>query len=126
MGNTAKGHDVNKTDKNCGKKAPIHFAIFENKPEVVKLLVDSGANVNIKEKFGFTPLHISAGEGLTKVTQILLENGAEVDVKVSDGETPIGHAAMYGHTEDADLLIKYGANGKYHLRPKANLDVEKS
>ena len=91
---------MNETEKNCQNKAPLHFASMENKPEVVKLLVDSGANVNIKEKFGFTPLHISAGEGLTKVTQILLENGAEVDAKVSNGETPIGRAAMYGHTED--------------------------
>ena len=105
---------MNETEKNCQNKAPLHFASMENKPEVVKLLIDSGANVNIKGKFSFTPLHFSASEGLTKVAQILLENGAEVEAKDSGGETPIGSAAQYGHTEVAKLLIDYGANGKYH------------
>ena len=82
---------------------------------------------NIRDDFTSTaPLHNSASKGYTKVTQLLLENGAEVDLKGSEGETPLAQAAISGHTEDAKLLIKYGANGKYHLRPKANLDLENS
>ena len=115
---------MNETDKNCSShKAPLHFASLENKPEVVKLLIDSGANVNIKDHYSSTPLHNSAVKGHTRVTQVLLENGAEVDEKNSDGDTPLGEAALYGHTEDAKILIEYGADGKYHFRPKAVLNV---
>ena len=123
-----EGHDVNEADKNYSNhKAALHYVSSENKPEVVKILIDAGADVNIKDDYTSTaPLHTSASNGYTKVTQLLLENGAEVDIKGSEGETPLAQAAISGHTEDAKLLIEYGANGKYHLRPKANLDVEKS
>ena len=122
-----EGHDVNETDKNCSNhKAALHYASSENKPEVVKILIDSGADVNIKDDYTSTaPLHISASNGYTRVTQLLLENGAEVDLKGSEGETPLAQATLSGHTEDAKLLIDYGANGEYHLWPKAELNVEK-
>ena len=39
-----EGHDVNESDKNCSNhKVALHYASSENKPEVVKILIDSGA-----------------------------------------------------------------------------------
>ena len=46
---------------------------------VVQLLVEKGANVNLKNKDGDTALHLAAEQGKTEVALLLLNSGAEVD-----------------------------------------------
>ena len=48
---------------------------------MVKLLVERGADVNVKSQWGQTPLHYAAGEGHISMVKLLVELGAEVGAK---------------------------------------------
>ena len=39
---------------------PLHMAIYKQHPEVARLLIEKGANVNKKDHFGLTPFMLSA------------------------------------------------------------------
>ena len=54
--------DASKKIINIGNRqldTPLHLAIFQEDLAIVKLLVENGANINIKNKSGFTPLDIA-------------------------------------------------------------------
>eukprot|EP00435_Cladocopium_sp_Y103_P057989 s1264_g20.t1 len=67
---------------------PLITAAQEN-AEMVKLLLDAKAEVNVKlDKYLTTPLHQAAKNNLLEVAKMLLDAGADVNPKDSDGETP--------------------------------------
>ena len=67
----------------------LHCAASLGKIEVVKSLVESGEDVNVREKFSFTtPLHQAALEGHVEVIEYLITVGAEVNARDCDGKTP--------------------------------------
>lgn len=65
----------------------ILFAALENdsaenpRSEVVKKLVEWGADINQRSEYGFTPLMIAVYEGSPSTVNVLLETGAEVNAK---------------------------------------------
>src|SRR6185503_18355024 len=78
--------------------------------EVVRLLVDKGANVNTATRRN-SPLTHAAGEGNDEVIKFLLARGAQVNVPLEDG-TPLMRAVIGGHTEAMKLLLAAGADVK--------------
>ena len=79
-------------------------------PELIKLLIEAGANVNAKENDGRTPLMCAADKGHSEIVKLLIENGADVNAKNNYGHTSLMCAAGKGHTEIVKLLIEKGAN----------------
>ena len=77
-----------------------------NAAEVIQLL-DNGAEVNAKDKYGWTLLHRAARENAAAVAKILIDNGAEVNAK--DGGTPLHWAAENNAAAVAKILIDNGA-----------------
>ena len=63
--------------------------------DVVGLLLDQGANVDIQWDFGRTALHEAAIFGRASVVELLLARGAAVDVRDLNGETAL-HGAAWG------------------------------
>ena len=53
----------------------------------MKLLVETGANVNAVNEADFTALHGAAFRGLNEVVQYLLEHGADIDARDFRGRT---------------------------------------
>lgn len=55
----------------------LHIAVDEDKEEIVKMLLNGGANVNLKDSWGMTPLHYACELQNTRLIQILLESGGD-------------------------------------------------
>ena len=59
--------------------APLHFAAASGSSETVTILLDSGADVNVREpQWGQTPLMFAAAAGRADVVGVLLARGADV------------------------------------------------
>lgn len=74
--------------------------------EIVKLLVEIGADVNAKNKRKETPLQHAASRRNNNVARILIENGAKLNSKSQFGLTPLNSA---NSVEMARFLVKHGA-----------------
>jgi ankyrin repeat protein len=107
-----KGANVNAREGYLGHTALIHASTNKNKgfSEVVRFLIEKGADVNAFDKNGYTPLISAAMYGLLDSVQTLIEKGADVNARNNDGVRALTYAAMYGHTDVVRLLIKNGAN----------------
>src|SRR5690349_1730168 len=91
--------------------SPMGLASFFSQEGVVKLLIESGANVNqaSKNSFKVAPLNSAAASKNVSIAKLLLENGADVNVKQQEGYTPLHSAAHNGDKEMAKLLLKHKA-----------------
>jgi ankyrin repeat protein len=50
---------------------PLHVACSHGKTEIAKILLESGAAVNIEDKESWTPLHCAAAEGHVEIIKLL-------------------------------------------------------
>lgn len=83
---------VNEQDKNG--YSCLHYASRNSHFEICKVLIDNGANVNLKTKScQSTPLHRASYIGDSKIVKLLLENRASSSEKDCDGKTPLHKCA---------------------------------
>lgn len=82
----------------------------EKDMKYIKLLLESGADVNIQNKYGATALIRASVWGKTGVVSILLESGADVDIQENDGNTALMSAAYDGQSKIVSLLLESGAD----------------
>jgi ankyrin repeat protein len=84
-------------------------AALHSSDELVKLLLEKGANVEGATKLGETPLQIAAGKGRKDIVLSLLEHGAKIGAQDRYGRSALSYAAFGNRIEVADLLIARGA-----------------
>jgi ankyrin repeat protein len=78
----------------------------------VKALLDKGADVNAKFRYGATALSYAADKGHTDVVKILLERGADPNVRDTFYQsTPLQWATFKGHILIIKALLDKGAEG---------------
>ncbi|MBW7452474.1 ankyrin repeat domain-containing protein [Paenibacillus sepulcri] len=79
--------------------------------EMVRLLLESGADANNANWVGVSYLHKAAWLGNLEFAKLLIEFGAELNVVDEESQsTPLGWAAKYGKTELVRFLLDKGAN----------------
>ncbi len=83
---------------------PLHAAVLANRPELLHLLLDHRADVNVLDNTGDTPLTLAAKRGDAAMVKILLARGANRAIKNHDELLPIDHARRLGHGEVVALL----------------------
>jgi ankyrin repeat protein len=87
----------------------LHHAAGFGTLETLQWLVDSGADVTVKNRLGSTPLHWAVPDE-AKV-RLLLARGAAVDAKLADGRTPLYLAAQLGNGHSIlRVLLEHGAD----------------
>lgn len=84
----------------------LHAAIAgQRNMDVMKLLLEHGANTNIFDSNGHTCLHTAAfHDDNIEIINLLIEHGAEVNAKVEGGKTALDLALENGNQKIAELL----------------------
>ncbi|WP_157148972.1 ankyrin repeat domain-containing protein [Brachyspira pilosicoli] len=101
---------------------PLMIAALRNDYDMVKFLVEKGADVNAKTHFEYssveTPLLLSLDyehiesryDENSSVAEYLINNGADINVTNEDGETPLMYASKVHNIKVIELLIQKGAD----------------
>ena len=76
--------------------------------EVARLLLDSGAQVNMPADSFESPLTLAACGGHVELAALLIERGASLEEVNDEGYTPLMEAAREGHEEMVALLLRQG------------------
>ena len=76
------------------------------------MLLEHGADPNIREQGGFTPLHAAAQNGDEQMIRTLLFGGADLTIAGNDGKTALDLAMEAGH-EKATLLLGEGITKRF-------------
>ena len=84
----------------------LFSAVGHGDVERVRILLDSGADVNSLDDNGITALHRAAVEGKTETAALLLDRGADVNPRDNSGYTPLGRAL--GKPRMEELLRQHG------------------
>lgn len=90
----------------------LHLAAWFCRPNVARILIATGADVDARaeNEFGARPLHAAVAGGSESVLQQLLLMGADPDLPRSGGLTPLHAAAAMGKEQMVRLLLEAGAN----------------
>lgn len=96
--------------------SPLGLAAFFGRPEVLKLLLNEGADPNAPSRNAMkvTPLHSAAANRepalSLRMVETLLRAGANPNVQQHGGWTPLQQAAAHGHAGMVELLLSHGAD----------------
>jgi ankyrin repeat protein len=125
---------------------PLHLAVIQRQPAVVRTLLDLGANLECLDEAGFTPLDHAALLGASDIIPMLIDAGAELrlpaaaalgrDADVArllhrdpDAFKPQGrwnrliiHASEHGSGEMVETLLRYGALVNIRDNPRTSID----
>ncbi len=100
--------------------AAITRAAYSNHEDIVRLLLESGANVNATDALDNTALHHAVHWGRTGIVRLLLDAGADATIDNINGhETPLILAVLMGRTDCVRLLLE-----KRDLTPYINRRIE--
>lgn len=86
------------------KNTPLCIAIQKGEVDLVKKLIEYGANVNEKS-FGMTPLMVAARYNKVEIIKLLLDSGARQNEKDEKGFTALKYAQL-SYAKEAEAALK--------------------
>ena len=102
-----KHHPDGLNTRDLSERTPLSTAMWENNLEVLRALLDGGADVNLPDFEGKPP--VSYGAGKIEMVKVLVEEyGACINMPDSHGHTPLWHA-MNVNGDSIVYLKKLGA-----------------
>jgi ankyrin repeat protein len=100
-----RGADINAPDER--NFTPV-FVAFKGHVESARMLLERGAVIDIRNRFGETPLHQALLWTEIEVVRLFLEHGADPNLANRYGETPFEMALRFEEPEIVELLSEYG------------------
>jgi ankyrin repeat protein len=105
----SKGADVNQVGKNRGRFTALTGAVSSGNRDVVRRLLEAGADPNHWYQGGLTPVLEAAANGDIPMLELLLAHGGDPTAETEQGKTAVSLAEEYKHPEAADWLRQHGA-----------------
>ncbi|CAH1397054.1 unnamed protein product [Nezara viridula] len=93
-----------------GGLTSLHWASIRGHVDVVKKLLEYGANVSSTDEDNNTALHMAALSGNLEVVHILLVSGSPINAQNMFGDTPLHLAVKQGHFDSVETLLSHGAS----------------
>uniref|UniRef100_A0A8D0C5L2 Transient receptor potential cation channel subfamily A member 1 n=1 Tax=Salvator merianae TaxID=96440 RepID=A0A8D0C5L2_SALMN len=110
LGYSSENH-INFT--NNGKCSPLHLAVQSGDLEMIKMCIEYGAQIDLKQSDKCTALHFAATQGATEILKLMMSSysGDDPIIDALDGnkETLLHRTALFDHYELAEYLISMGA-----------------
>ncbi|XP_051904094.1 caskin-1 isoform X5 [Hippocampus zosterae] len=90
--------------------SPLHHAALSGNMELITLLLESQAAVDIRDQKGMRPLHYAAWQGKAEPMKMLLKSGSSVNVQSDEGQIPLHLSAQHGHYDVSEMLLQHQSN----------------
>jgi len=98
---------------------PLHYAAARDDVEMVIMLLNHGADVDIRNSHKETPLHKAAILANTATAKVLIDNNADVNAETDYWlKTPLCFSAHSGDTITTERLIAAGADATVEMKFK--------
>ena len=95
-----------------GVRMPLHWATRKYRADIVRILLDHGADVNAEGSFGDTALHVASDRGFDNLVSLFLERHANPNAQNKQGLTPLHMAAEKGCVACAEFLLHSGSDSR--------------
>lgn len=104
--------NINYQDPSDFGSSPLITAVLAGQIEVVKFLIDKGADLNIKDAGGFTALMYSVIYNQYEIFKVLIDNGADINTTNRVSVSAIYYSMRGDNTrvKFCELLIEKSAN----------------
>ena len=79
--------------------AALHAASGNGHTDIMKLLLDRDADINLTDQENMTPLHYAVISGGKEAVSLLLENGADTSIRTKEGKTALDIARELAEKE---------------------------
>ena len=100
----AAGADVRAPARNPFKVQALHAAVAGRNLEIVKVVLEAGADPNAQQQAGFRPMHEAGTNANRALAELLIAHGADPELPADSGKNAIDLAQEKGHTEFATWL----------------------
>jgi ankyrin repeat protein len=104
----AKGADINAAATNGTGYNALTGAVTSGQTEIVKWLLENGADPNYRYANGYSPLLNAAANGHLEILKLLQGHGADLRAKTTDGENALSYAEERKHSTVAEYLRAQG------------------
>jgi ankyrin repeat protein len=92
-----------------GKKIIEQAMITSHDVKYIEELLWQGADIDTRDRRGFTALMYAAANGRTELCEFLLGHNANIEARAPKGSTPLILATMNGQVKTVEALLKHGA-----------------
>eukprot|EP01129_Flabellula_baltica_P013691 TRINITY_DN640_c0_g1_i1.p1 TRINITY_DN640_c0_g1~~TRINITY_DN640_c0_g1_i1.p1 ORF type:complete len:420 (-),score=125.36 TRINITY_DN640_c0_g1_i1:952-2211(-) len=108
---TEAGADINaKEAEALDKSSVLQEAVFGKNIQLIRYLIEQGADIGYRNKKGLTALHRAVFENFFAGVKLLIQYGSPVNGVDSNLRTPLHWAAFQGNLEIVKLLVENGSD----------------
>ena len=96
--------------RDTDSQTALHLAAESGNLVLTKILLNNGAEVNLRNRDDQTPLYLAVINEHIETIKLLIESGANIDIRDSKSETALDHAVYCQNEEVMETLLRNGAD----------------